>query len=258
MQVSIVICGFGKVGRAFAELVVCKEALLRERYGLEPRVVAVVDIGGAAVEQGQDAPLPLPELLEWVSGGNAIEQVARWGRPGLTAEGVLQELSPDVWIETTPTNIVDGEPAYTHIKAALARAAHVVSANKGPLVLYFDELRSLARERERALKISAATAAALPTVDVGEVCLGGTEIVSIEGILNGTTNYILTRMHNEGCSYEDALAEAILEILEQPSLSSHLVETGRRHIERHFTWPTVAGRFEELFSEVVAATPSLD
>jgi len=208
MRVAIAICGFGRVGRAFAELVLSKEPLLHERFGLEPCVVAAVDIGGAAVAEGSDGRLPLAELLGWVRGGGAVEQLARWGRPRLSAKGVLEMLSPDVWVEATPTNIVDAEPAYTHIKAALARGAHVVSANKGPLVLYFDELQELARRHRRALKIGAATAAALPTVDVGEVCLGGTEILSIEGILNGTTNYILTRMHDGGCTYEQALGEA--------------------------------------------------
>jgi homoserine dehydrogenase len=113
-----------------------------------------------------------------------------------------------VLIEATPTNIVDGEPGLTHIRTALGKGMHVITAAKGPLVLRFGELKALADQKGVSLKFSAATAAALPTVDVGEFCLAGAEILSIEGILNGTTNYILTRMHREGIDYEEALAAA--------------------------------------------------
>ena len=84
----------------------------------------------------------------------------------------------------------------------------VVSANKGPFIRAYRELTGLAREKNLSLKISAAAAAALPTIDVAETCLAGAEILGVEGVLNGTTNFILTRMRTNGQSYEEALAEA--------------------------------------------------
>ena len=84
----------------------------------------------------------------------------------------------------------------------------VVSANKGPIVLFYREIHELARQKGCGVHISAATAAALPTLDVGQVCLAGTRLLEIEGILNGSTNYILTRMQQDGCGYEVALKEA--------------------------------------------------
>ena len=84
----------------------------------------------------------------------------------------------------------------------------IVSANKGPFVLFYDELFKKAQEKGCGLHISAATAAALPTLDVGLTSLAGSRILSAEGILNGTTNYILTEMRNNGTSYADALKEA--------------------------------------------------
>jgi homoserine dehydrogenase len=83
----------------------------------------------------------------------------------------------------------------------------VVTANKSPLVVDLNGLRELARKKGLSLKYSAATAAALPTLDVGVHSLAGAEILSIEGILNGTTNYILTKMRH-GTAYDEALREA--------------------------------------------------
>lgn len=107
-----------------------------------------------------------------------------------------------------PTNIQDGEPGMTHLRTALASGIHVATAAKGPLVLKYRELKELAEKSKAKLMISAATAAALPTLDVGLSCLAGTEVLAAEGILNGTTNYILTRMTEDGAPYGEALAEA--------------------------------------------------
>ncbi len=205
MDVRIVICGMGRVGRAFAGLLLQKEKDLNERYGLSLKAVAAVDIGGAAV-----APegLPLQDLLTHLEKGGRVEDLAGIGRKGFTGAEVLTQGISDLLVETTPTNIQDGEPAMTHIRTALNQGRHVVTAAKGPLVLRFNELKTLAEKAKVKLMISAATAAALPTLDVGLSCLAGTEVLSAEGILNGTTNYILTRMHEDGCPYAEALAEA--------------------------------------------------
>ena len=143
----------------------------------------------------------------WMPGG-AIEKFTPYGQPGLSAVEAVSRFNADVLVETTPTNLVDGEPARSHIRAALSKGLDVVSANKGPLVLYHRELLAMAKEKGCRIFMSAATAAALPTLDVGLICLAGTDILAVEGILNGTTNYILTRMHQENCSYDTALKAA--------------------------------------------------
>jgi homoserine dehydrogenase len=131
-----------------------------------------------------------------------------FGKKGLSGKEVLSSVPGEVLVETTPTNIKDGEPGMTHLRTALGSGKHVVTAAKGPLVLRYRELKDLADKGKVRLMISAATAAALPTLDVGLSCLAGTEVLNAEGILNGTTNYILTRMHEEGTPYKDAVAEA--------------------------------------------------
>lgn len=205
MDVRIVICGLGRVGQAFVSLIIQKDPYLKERYELNLKVVAAVDIGGAAVSPDG---LPLQDLRAHLQKGGRVEDMLALGKKGLSGKQALTSLAADLLVEATPTNMKDGEPGMTHIRTALSHGRHVVTAAKGPLVLRYKELKALAGKSKVRLMISAATAAALPTLDVGLSCLAGTEVLSAEGILNGTTNYILTRMHEDGCPYSEALAEA--------------------------------------------------
>lgn len=202
----MIVCGFGNVGRAFARLVSDKDDHLKRRYGLSLELVALVDIGGAAIAEGDS--LPIIELLSHVEKGGTVETFAKIGHAGMTGVEVIATIDADVLIETTPTNLVTGEPGRAHIMAALDKGMDIVSANKAPLVLFYKEINELAKARGSKIYMSAATAAALPTLDVGLTSLAGSKVLSIDGILNGTTNYILTRMHSEKCPYETALKAA--------------------------------------------------
>jgi homoserine dehydrogenase len=113
-----------------------------------------------------------------------------------------------VMLEATTTDLEAGEPAATHLHLALEKGMHVAAASKGALISRSAELGALARTRGVQLRIGAATAAALPTVDFAEFCLAGAEIVRIEGIFNGTSNYVLTRMQADGSDYAEALRAA--------------------------------------------------
>ena len=206
-EVRIVVCGLGNVGKAFVELLAERASHIEDRYALRLVLAAAVDVGGAAVS---DSPggLPAGQILAHLRSGAAVERFGAFGRPGLTGAEAIAEAAAGVLIEATPTNLTDGEPGRTHIMAALRQGMEVVSANKGPILLFHEELLELARQNRCGLHISAATAAALPTLDVARVCLAGSRILSVEGILNGTTNYILSRMCADGAAYETALEEA--------------------------------------------------
>jgi homoserine dehydrogenase len=204
----VILCGFGKVGRAFARLVDERRDLLQARYGLGLQLVAVVDIGGAALAPRSLRMIPPAELIAHVNAGGAVEGFGAFGMPGATGQAVIDSLEADLVVEATPTNLRTGEPGLRHMRAALRRGMHVIAANKGPLVLCYAELQELAQEHQAQIYMSAATAAALPTLDVGQTCLAGAQILAIEGILNGTTNFILTKMQEESYSYLDALQEA--------------------------------------------------
>ena len=126
---------------------------------------------------------------------------------GLKLTDIIGRIEPGVLVECTPSDLKTGEPGLTHISDALENGWHVAAASKGALVLKFRELNDLAAKRGVRLMASGAAAAALPTLDVGIGSLSGAEILGIEGILNGTTNYILTKME-AGVTYAQALAEA--------------------------------------------------
>jgi homoserine dehydrogenase len=195
----------GRVGQAFVNLLIQKNKDLQKRYDLNLKVVAAVDIGGGATST---SGLPLEDLIAHLKKGGRVEEMRGFGKKGLSGKEAISSIPADLLVETTPTNIKDGEPGMTHLRTALAYSRHVVTAAKGPLVVDYNGLKELAKKSKVKMMISAATAAALPTLDVGLTCLAGTEVLNAEGILNGTTNYILTRMYEEGTPYKDALAEA--------------------------------------------------
>ncbi len=200
-SVNIVIAGFGRVGRAFGRIIAERADSCRERYGLDliPRAALKSD-GGILCEDR----LPLETLLAVPTGG--LRESVLW-RGGLRFADIIENMEPGVLVECTPTDLKTGEPGLSHITAALENGWHVATASKGALVLKFAELEELARKWGVRLMASGAAAAALPTLDVGIRSLAGAEVLGIEGILNGTTNYILTKME-EGVTYAQALAEA--------------------------------------------------
>ena len=204
----IIMCGFGRVGRAFVQLLHERRALLQTHYALGLDLVAVVDIGGAALAPRGLPMIPPDELLTHVKTGGTVEDFGDFGMPGATGEAVIDSLEADLIVEATPTNLATGEPGLCHMRAALRRGLHVVAANQGPLVLCYAELQALSQQHQGQIHMSAATAAALPALDMGQTCLAGAQILSIEGILNSTTNFILTKMQDEGYQYLSALQEA--------------------------------------------------
>jgi homoserine dehydrogenase len=120
----------------------------------------------------------------------------------------VREMECEVAVETTPTELRKGEPGLSHVKAAMIKGRHVICTNKGPLALAMPALMELAHHNGVMFKFSGTVGGGTPVLDFAKKCLEGSEIRSIRGILNGTSNYILTRMAAEGVSMEGALAEA--------------------------------------------------
>ena len=202
-RIRVLVCGFGRVGRSFAGLLADKRALVERTHGLTLDLVGVGELAGSLLAPGGLPPAETAALYETQHSFAGHADV----RPNWRGLDLVREAEADVLVETTPTDVKTGEPALSHIMAALGRGLHVASANKGPFIRHYRELRDLAARHGAALKLSAAAAAALPTLDVAQVCLAGTEILAIEGVLNGTSNFILTRMRS-GAGYDEALEEA--------------------------------------------------
>jgi len=120
---------------------------------------------------------------------------------------MIQKVDADVMLEATYTDIKTAEPATSFIRAALERGMHVVTTNKGPLALHYHELEELAQEKGVKFLFEGTVMSGTPVLNLLRETLAGSSVTAIKGILNGTTNYILTRME-EGLTYEDALQKA--------------------------------------------------
>lgn len=191
-KMNLVLVGFGHVGKAFFRLIGEKREICRSRYGVDPVLVGIFrKRGGCDRIPGWDEQ-PAVELV--------------W-RPELKLEALLSSAEPGILVECTPGFAGTGDPGLSHIRAALTRGWHVVTANKAPLIADWSGLFELSKAHRRRLGISGTTAAALPTLDVARYALAGAEIERIEGILNGTSNYILTQIR-KGRAFDEALREA--------------------------------------------------
>ena len=193
----ITLIGFGNLGRGFSRTLVQKSDFLRRKHGLVPRVVAVVDEFGAVVDE---KGLNLQALLKKTELPGA--------KKGKLALSTIADVDADVVLELTPTNIETGEPGLSHIKAAMKAGRHVITSNKGPLVVAFQELTSLAKKQGVEFRYSASVGGAVPVIELARKQLAGNEVMEIQGVLNGTTNYLLTRMGEEGAPFDMVLREA--------------------------------------------------
>jgi homoserine dehydrogenase len=110
-------------------------------------------------------------------------------------------------MELTPTNLKDGEPGLSHIISAMKYGKNVITVNKGPLSVAFSSLIELANFNGISFKFSGTVGGGTPILEFAKRCLKGDRIISFKGILNGTTNYILSKME-EGLTFNDALNDA--------------------------------------------------
>ncbi len=204
-QVKLVLIGVGNIGRRFLEILARKEDTLRARYGLELVLVGVADSSGAVLAADGLDPLQVVHLKQE---GRGVANYSLLGRPGLGALELVQQAQADVLLDASPTNLRDGQPGLGCMEEALRRGMHGGTVNKGPLVLAYSRLVKLAAEKGVRLAFSGAVAGGLPTVNIGRRDLAGSDILRLDGILNLTTNYILTQMAEKGKSYAEALAEA--------------------------------------------------
>ncbi len=201
---KLLFIGFGTVGQGLAELIVEKWDLLVRDYDLDLKVVGISDILKGSVYNPDG--IDLEQGLHAVSDGASLSNLGDSVFTG-DALDMIQQADADVMIEVTYTDLKTAEPATQHIRSALEKGMHVVTSNKGPPALHLRELQSLAEERGVKFLFEGTVMSGTPLLNLIRETLVGCEISEIRGILNGTTNYILTRME-EGLTYDDALASA--------------------------------------------------
>jgi homoserine dehydrogenase len=211
VTLDLVLVGFGNVGRRFVRLLQERREELNGRYGLDWRVVASVtarhgsafnlaglDAIGAAshVESGRSLD-DLGFAVPAASGVDFIEKVVRAAR--------IQARAPVV-VETTVLDVRAGQPAIDHVRAALREGADVITANKGPVAFAYADLEALARSTGRSFLFEGAVMDGIPIFNLARATLPAVRIGGLRGVVNSTTNYIITAMEN-GREFGESLAE---------------------------------------------------
>jgi homoserine dehydrogenase len=177
------LAGLGTVGSAVAGMILRARDAMAERAGRPIELVAY-----ASKDPPRDAALDLSKV-----------------RKVDTPVALARDAGIDVFAELMGG---EGDPAKSSVEAALAIGRPVVTANKALLAKHGVALARLAEANNTTLSFEAAVAGGIPIVKTLREGLGGSRINRIYGILNGTCNYILTRMHKEELSFAECLAEA--------------------------------------------------
>ena len=200
-MVKIVYVGFGIVSQGLAEIILDAHSILPTSKETEIQTVGILDtMKGSKMDANG---INMQEVL-----ANAQK-----GDYSLLTENILdiskaiQEVQADIIIEASFTDIKTGQPAISHIEAALHSGKHVVTTNKGPFAVAYEEIFKLAKERNKTVAIEGTVISGTPIINVLNTGLLGAQITAVSGIMNGTSNYILTEMES-GMSYEKALSQA--------------------------------------------------
>ena len=201
MKIGII--GYGGVGKALIRLLEMQKELLK-KDALEITVKYVVDYYGGIYQSGG---IDLPALIKFTETEKDITKFDG-GSKDVTVAQMAADPEIDLAVIMTPTDKETGQPGLGFTEALLKAKKHVVISDKGPVMLKYHELKQLAAENGVQLGIGCTTGGALPSVNGGIMDMAGAQITSIEGVLNGTTNFILKYMEDNGCEYADALKEA--------------------------------------------------
>ena len=197
--------GYGVVGQSLTCILLRRRLETVKDYGFNPKVVAIVDRGGAAINQ---KGLNLEKMLALKKLKGTLATDPEFGHPKMSPLDVIESVEAEVMVEATPTNVKNGEPGLSHIKTAFKTGKHVVTTNKGPLALALPALTELADYNKVYLRFSGTVGGGTPVLELAKKCLLGDKIVAIRGILNGTTNYILSEMEEKRITFQQALASA--------------------------------------------------
>lgn len=231
MLIDLLLVGFGNVGRRFVRLLQERSEILARAHDLEWRVTGIatrrhgmafdrqgldVEAALAVVETGRSLDALQPgsgpalrrgsgQALRRGSGRAAGDPRAR-PTDALSLIALGAGSHPCVLVETTVLDIHRGQPAIDHVRAAFAAGAHVITANKGPVAFAYDELASEARRAGRTFLFEGAVMDGVPIFNLVRETLPAVDIIGFRGVLNSTTNYMLTAMAS-GREASDALAD---------------------------------------------------
>lgn len=206
MEYKIGLIGCGTVGQGFLEILNKKSEYLMDKIDFAAKVVGISDKlkGSLLIPEG----INLAKLLQILNQGKKISEYLKGKKnaaQGMDPLEMIEKCEADIIAELTYTDIKTAEPATSYLKKAFRTGKHVVTSNKGPAALYYKELKKLAQRNNLLFKFEGTVMSGTPVFSLFENGLAGNEIKEIRGILNGTTNFILTKMEEEKMDYKKAL-----------------------------------------------------
>ncbi|SEM10814.1 homoserine dehydrogenase [Mesobacillus persicus] len=208
MTKRLAFIGFGVVGQGLVEILRDKKEVLKREEEFDPEIVAISDLmkGSIYHPDGLDIDTAIKVLQET---GNLENYPANSGLiTGWDSLRTIRESNADTIIEVSYTDVKTGQPAIDHCKAAFESGKNVVMTNKGPVALAYKELNEMAQKHNVSWEFEGTVMSGTPALRMPIATLAGNEITEVRGILNGTTNFILTKMETDRMSYEEALRQA--------------------------------------------------
>ena len=204
MEYNLALIGFGNVGQGLAEILSKNAPLLREKFDADIRIVAICDLykGSIADPNGLDPQA----LLDHINEKGDLKEFPAPDK-GWDARETIENSGANVLVELSFTDLKTGEPALSHMIQALTSGMNVSTTNKGPAALHFPKLLELSKTYGGQIGVEGTVMSGTPTLALGMNMLAAAGVTRIQGILNGTTNYILGEMEN-GADYADALKDA--------------------------------------------------
>jgi len=200
----IALLGFGNVGQAFVRLLQRKKDLLLQDHNLSFSITGIAT--GRHGIAFDPLGLDLERALQLITTGNRIDMLSR----RLSLVNPLEFITScgaDILFENTPVNYADGQPAVEYLRTTLQSGMHAITANKGPVVHAYHELTQLAKKVDRKFYFESAVMDGAPIFSLFRECLPAADLQGFRGILNSTTNLVLSRMEG-GESFEQAIAYA--------------------------------------------------
>ena len=204
MEYKLALIGFGNVGQGLAENLSTKGPLLREKFDADVRIVAICDLdkGSIADPDGFDPQV----LLDHISERGDLKEFPALDK-SWDARETIEKSGANVLVELSFTDLQTGEPALSHMTQALEAGMHVSTTNKGPAALHFPKLLELSKAHGGKIGVEGTVMSGTPALALGMNMLAAAGVNRVQGILNGTTNYILGEMES-GADYADALKDA--------------------------------------------------
>lgn len=200
----LALIGFGNVGQGFAQILRDQGDHLARQFGVAVTIVAVSDLlKGCLYDPDGLSPAALLDAVQTSGDLKGLSAPCQ----GWDAVRTIAESNAEVLVELSYTDLESGEPAISHVRQAIEKGQHIITTNKGPIALRYPMLSNLARQRGVEIGIEGTVMSGTPALRLGQELLAAAVIERIQGIVNGTTNYILSQMEI-GATYADALAEA--------------------------------------------------